>query len=110
MVLAWPTSEIAVMGAEGAANIIFAKDIKAAKDNAIAAGNDEAAAKAAAEAVRQEKIAEYTAQFATPYVAASHGYVDCVIEPAETRDYILDALELFENKKREGRVRGNMPL
>ncbi len=68
------------------------------------------AAKAAAEAVRQEKIAEYTAQFATPYVAASHGYVDCVIEPAETRDYILDALELFENKKREGRVRGNMPL
>ncbi len=110
MVLAWPTSEIAVMGAEGAANIIFAKDIKAAKDNAVAAGNDEAAAKAAAEAVRQEKIAEYTAQFATPYVAASHGYVDCVIEPAETRDYILDALELFENKKREGRVRGNMPL
>ncbi|MBQ6145890.1 MAG: hypothetical protein IJI85_04010, partial [Clostridia bacterium] len=54
--------------------------------------------------------AEYTAQFATPYVAASHGYVDCVIEPAETREYILDALELFENKKREGRVRGNMPL
>ena len=110
MVLAWPTSEIAVMGAEGAANIIFAKDIKAAKDNAIAAGSDEAAAKAAAEAVRQEKIAEYTAQFATPYVAASHGYVDCVIEPAETREYVLDALELFENKKREGRVRGNMPL
>lgn len=95
MVFAWPTSEIAVMGAEGAANIIFAKDIKASADP---------------EATRAEKIAEYTAQFATPYVAASHGYVDAVIEPSETRDYILDALELFEKKQREGRVRGNMPL
>ena len=95
MVLAWPTAEIAVMGAEGAANIIFAKDIKASEDP---------------EATRQEKIAEYTAEFATPYVAAAHGYVDAVIEPSETREYILDALNLFENKKREGRIRGNMPL
>ncbi|MCI6837763.1 MAG: hypothetical protein MR861_07940 [Clostridiales bacterium] len=43
-------------------------------------------------------------------MAAAHGYVDAVIEPSETREYILDALNLFENKKREGRIRGNMPL
>ena len=62
------------------------------------------------EVIGREKIAEYTAEFATPYVAAAHGYVDAVIEPSETREYILDALNLFENKKREGRIRGNMPL
>lgn len=95
MVLAWPTAEIAVMGAEGAANIIFAKEIKASENP---------------EETRKQRIEEYTAEFASPYPAASRGFVDCVIEPNETRDYLIDALELFENKKRDERVRGNMPL
>ena len=94
-VMAWPTSEIAVMGAEGACNIIFAKDIKAAEDPA---------------AKRAEYVREYTDQFATPYEAAAHGYVDMVIEPAETRKELIAALATFADKKRSGMNRGNIPL
>jgi len=94
-VLAWPTASIAVMGAEGAANVIFRKEIAAAEDP---------------EAKRAEMIELYGSQFANPYVAASRGFVDMVIKPSETRAQIISSLELLENKAREGRVRGNMPL
>lgn len=83
-VFAWPRAEIAVMGPEGAANIIFRKDIMEAEDQA---------------AMRQTKIEEYKEKFANPYVAASRGYVDAVIDPLQTRDYILHALEVCENKE-----------
>ncbi len=82
-VFAWPTAEIAVMGPEGAANIIFRSEIMAA-DNP-----DE---------MRQKKIAEYRERFANPYVAAAYGYVDAVIKPEETRGYIIHALNISKNK------------
>lgn len=80
---AWPTAEIAVMGPEGAANIIFRKEIKAAEDP---------------EAMRKEKVAEYREKFANPYVAASKGYIDSVIEPAETRQILVHSLEISSDK------------
>jgi len=82
-VFAWPTAEIAVMGPEGAANIIFRKEIMSAADP------DE---------MRRIKVEEYKLKFANPYVAASKGYVDSVIEPSETRKLLLHALELSVNK------------
>lgn len=94
-VMAWPSAEIAVMGAAGAANIIFSREIKAAANPA---------------EERQKKIDEYTAQFATPYAAAEHGYIDMVIRPAETRREVLGALKALKHKKRSGRPRSNMPL
>ncbi|MCK5741996.1 MAG: acyl-CoA carboxylase subunit beta [Chlorobi bacterium] len=81
---AWPTAEIAVMGPEGACNIIFRKEINEASDP---------------EAKRKEKVDEYTEKFANPFVAASQGFVDAVIEPEETRNYILHALKISENKE-----------
>jgi len=83
-VFAWPTAEIAVMGPEGAANIIFRKEIMSAPDP------DE---------MRRIKVEEYKVKFANPYVAASRGYVDSVIEPSETRKFLLHALELSVNKE-----------
>jgi acetyl-CoA carboxylase carboxyltransferase component len=82
-VFAWPTAEIAVMGPEGAANIIFRKEITTSTDP---------------ETTRKQKVEEYKTKFANPYVAASRGYVDAVIEPAETRKFLLHALEVSENK------------
>lgn len=82
-VFAWPTAEIAVMGPEGAANIVFRKEIMEAEDP---------------EAMRRQKIQEYKDKFANPYVAAAKGYVDEVIEPAETRQRILHALKVSKNK------------
>jgi methylmalonyl-CoA decarboxylase subunit alpha len=82
-VFAWPTAEIAVMGPEGAANIIFRKEIKEAKDP---------------NKLRQEKIEEYKEKFANPYVAAAYGYIDAVIEPAETRHFLTHALSISSNK------------
>ncbi len=82
-VFAWPGAEIAVMGPEGAANIIFRKEIAEAADPA---------------AMRSEKIAEYKEKFANPYVAASKGYVDAVIDPSETRKSIIHALSVSVNK------------
>jgi acetyl-CoA carboxylase carboxyltransferase component len=78
-VFAWPTAEIAVMGSEGAANIIFRKEIMAAEDP---------------EKMRKQKVQEYKDKFANPYVAASKGYIDAVIEPGETRAKIVHALEV----------------
>ncbi len=83
-VFAWPTAEIAVMGPEGAANIIFRNEIVNAENP---------------EEVRQQKIKEYKEKFANPYVAAAYGYVDAVIQPAETRNYIMHALEISISKE-----------
>jgi len=96
-VFAWPTAEIAVMGPEGAANIIFRKEIAAAENP---------------EEVRQQKIAEYREKFANPYVAAARGYIDDVIDPAETRAKIILALEAMESKrvKLPPKKHGNIPL
>ena len=84
IVYAWPTAEIAVMGPAGAANIIFRKDIKEAENP---------------EAMRQQKIEEYKEKFANPYVAASYSWVDAVINPNETRYYLIHALEFFKDKQ-----------
>lgn len=90
-VYAWPTAEIAVMGAAGAANVVFRKEIQAAEDP---------------KAARREKIQLYSEQFATPYMAASRGFVDLVIRPSETRARLLEALELLINKERQPHPRG----
>lgn len=82
-VFAWPTAEIAVMGPEGAANIIFRKEIMLS-DNP-----DE---------TRKKKVEEYKEKFANPYVAASRGYIDAVIEPGETRKFLLHSITVSENK------------
>ena len=96
-VIAWPTAEIAVMGASGAANIIFRKDIEAAQDK---------------EAKRNEIIKQYEERFATPYVAAERGYVDMVIEPAVTRPVLINAFEMLATKRetRPAKKHGNIPL
>ncbi len=97
VVYAWPTAEIAVMGADGAANIIFRKDI---------ADSDEPVS------FRKEKIQEYRDKFSNPYVAASKGYVDDIIDPAATRAYIASALEMLQSKRedRPKKKHGNIPL
>jgi acetyl-CoA carboxylase carboxyltransferase component len=82
-VFAWPSAEIAVMGPEGAANIIFRKEIMSSDDP---------------NGTRKQKIEEYKEKFANPYVAASRGYVDAVIEPSETRKFLLHSLNVSENK------------
>jgi acetyl-CoA carboxylase carboxyltransferase component len=96
MALAWPNSEIAVMGADGAANIIFRRDIQGADDP---------------EAKRQEKIAEYKELLYNPYIAASRGYIDGVIVPSETRPRI-DALEVLCTKRETlpPKKHGNIPM
>lgn len=96
-VIAWPTAEIAVMGAEGAANIIFRKEI---------------AASANPEDKRAEMIADYEQQFNTPYVAAGRGYVDIIIEPANTRAVLINAYEMLATKRKQkpAKKHGNMPL
>jgi len=94
---AWPSAEIAVMGSEGAVNIIFRKEIEAAEDK---------------EAEMEALTTDYRSKFASPYVAASRGYIDDVIEPKETRPRLISALEACANK-REGRPpkkHGNIPL
>jgi acetyl-CoA carboxylase carboxyltransferase component len=94
---AWPTAEIAVMGAEAAVNILFKDEIERA-DNA--------------EERRKELIAEYTAKFNNPYIAASRGYIDEVIEPRQTRQKLISALEMLKNKRDSNppKKHGNMPL
>jgi acetyl-CoA carboxylase carboxyltransferase component len=82
--LAWPTAEIAVMGPDGAVNIIFRKELANAKDPL---------------ARKTELVEEYREKFANPYVAASRGYIDDVIEPRETRPRLINALEMLSNKR-----------
>jgi acetyl-CoA carboxylase carboxyltransferase component len=97
MVFAWPTAEIAVIGPEGAANIIFRKEISEAEDPI---------------AVRNQKIEEYRDKYANPYTAAARGYVDDVIEPSTTRIRIVNALYMLAGKRenRPDKKHGNIPL
>jgi len=94
---AWPTAELAVMGPEGAVNILYKRELDAAADPARA---------------RAEKVAEFREKFATPYVAAARGFVDEVIRPRETRRKLITALRNLENKrdKNPPKKHGNLPL
>ena len=99
MLFAWPTAEIAVMGAQGAVNIVssYRKQMKEAKDP---------------EVKRQELIKEYETAFNTPYIAAERGYLDAVIQPSETRIRLIDALEIMVTKKEAlpAKKHGNIPV
>ncbi|WP_409289132.1 acyl-CoA carboxylase subunit beta [Peribacillus sp. SCS-37] len=97
LVYAWPNAEIAVMGPQGAANIIFAREIQNS-------GNPEEA--------RVKKIEEYREKFANPYIAAGQGMVDDVIDPRDTRIVLIKALEMMRNKQEERpkKKHGNIPL
>lgn len=97
MVFAWPSAEIAVMGPDGAANIIFRKEISSAEDPVSA---------------RNQKIEEYRDKFSNPYVAAARGYVDDVIDPATTRIRLINALDMLASKRenRPSKKHGNVPL
>jgi propionyl-CoA carboxylase beta chain len=97
MNFAWPSAEIAVMGAEGAVNIIFKDEIAKADDPA---------------AERRRLVAEYEEEFANPYIAAARGYVDDVIRPSETRPRIIGALEMLADKRDTNprKKHGNIPL
>jgi propionyl-CoA carboxylase beta chain len=99
---AWPTAEIAVMGPEGAVNIVYRRDL----EKAAAGANSDA------EAVRAEKIQEFRERFANPYIAAERGYIDAVILPRETRKRLIDALAMLETKrdKNPPKKHGNIPL
>jgi propionyl-CoA carboxylase beta chain len=94
---AWPSAEIAVMGAEGAVNIIHRKEIASADD---------------AEAKRTELIADYVQRFSNPYIAAERGYIDAVIQPADTRRRLVQSLEMLRSKRETipQRKHGNIPL
>ncbi len=95
--LAWPTAEIAVMGPDGAVSIIFRRELDSAQDSAQR---------------KAELVSEYKEKFANPYVAASRGYVDDVIEPKETRPRLINALAMLSNKRdiNPAKKHGNIPL
>ncbi|MEW6240980.1 MAG: acyl-CoA carboxylase subunit beta, partial [Chloroflexota bacterium] len=95
--LAWPSAEIAVMGSEGAVNIIFRKELEKAQDPLQR---------------KAELVAEYREKFANPYVAAGRGYIDDVIEPHETRPRLINALEMLNNKRdsNPAKKHGNIPF
>ena len=95
--LAWPIAEIGVMGRVGAVNIIFRKELEKAKDP---------------DKKRAELVKEYREKFANPYIAASRGYIDDVIEPSTTRARLINALEMLNNKRDQnpGKKHGNIPL
>ncbi|MFO8057095.1 MAG: carboxyl transferase domain-containing protein [bacterium] len=97
LVMAWPTAEIAVMGAEGASKIIFRKEINEAEDQ---------------DAKLKEKVAEYEELFNNPYVAANRGYIDMIIQPSQSRRMIVNALETLRTKRetRPPKKHGNIPL
>src|SRR5258708_7440617 len=94
---AYPTAEIAVMGPQGAVNIVYRRELQAAADEA---------------ATRQEKTDEFRDRFANPFVSAERGYVDAVIQPRETRARLIRALGMLENKKdtMPRKKHGNIPL
>ncbi len=95
--LAWPTAEIAVMGPEGAVNVVFRKELAEAEDP---------------EGVRQRLIQEYRERFANPYIAAGRGYLDAVVRPSQTRYWLIRGLEMLRDKRvrRPARKHGNIPL
>ena len=94
---AWPTAEIAVMGPEGAVDIVYKRELEQAENR---------------DAVRQGKIEEFRERFANPYVAAERGFVDAVIQPRETRKKLIQALEMLQTKrdKNPPKKHGNIPL
>jgi len=94
---AWPTAEIAVMGPDGAVNILYREELAQAADP---------------DALRQKLIADYTAHFANPYIAAGRGYIDDVIEPRQTRARLIAGLEMLQNKRDQNppKKHGNIPL
>jgi propionyl-CoA carboxylase beta subunit len=96
---AWPTAEIAVMGPEGAVNIVYKREIDRAPE-------------VKREKLRREKIEDFRERFANPYVAAEHGYIDAVVEPAQTRAKLITALRSLENKRDTNprKKHGNIPL
>jgi propionyl-CoA carboxylase beta chain len=98
--LAWPTAQIAVMGAEGAVDILYRRDLAAIEDGQERAG------------LRAQKAAEYEDALFNPYIAADRGYVDAVIRPAETRSYVTRALRTLRTKRQTlpPRKHGNIPL
>jgi propionyl-CoA carboxylase beta chain len=95
--LAWPSAEIAVMGAEGAVGILYRRELSEAQDR---------------DAARRAKITELEEKFANPYVAAERGFIDEVIEPSQTRPKLIRALALLENKRDTNppKKHGNIPL
>jgi propionyl-CoA carboxylase beta chain len=95
--VAWPSAELAVMGPDGAVNIIFRKELEKAKDPVKR---------------KAELVAEYREKFANPYIAAERGYLDDVIEPKETRPRLINALEMLNNKRdaNPAKKHGNIPL
>ncbi|MFI5099823.1 MAG: carboxyl transferase domain-containing protein, partial [Actinomycetes bacterium] len=95
--LAWPTAQIAVMGAQGAVNILHRKELAVADD---------------VEASRTQLIEAYEDTLLNPYIAAERGYIDAVIEPSQTRAYVVRALRALRNKRqnRPPRKHGNIPL
>ena len=94
---AWPTAQIAVLGSEAAVNIMNKRELAGSKDP---------------EALKKQLVDEFTEKFANPYVAASNGTVDTVIDPAETRSMVIKALEMLSNKRDRQlpRKHGNMNL
>ncbi len=96
---AWPTAEIAVMGPEGAVNVVYKRDLDKASESD-------------RESLRSEKVAEFKERFANPFVAAERGYIDAIIEPADTRARIITALRALENKRDNNprKKHGNIPL
>jgi propionyl-CoA carboxylase beta chain len=105
---AWPTAEIAVMGPEGAVNIVYKREL----EKAAAAAKSDGDKAEAVNKVRQQKIEEFRDRFANPYVAAERGYVDAVIRPRDTRKLLIDALAMLETKrdKNPPKKHGNIPL
>ena len=99
--LAWPSAQIAVMGAQGAANIVYRRKLKAAEE----AGED-------VDALRDELIQDYEDALLNPYLAAEEGYIDAVIKPSETRARIVRSLRALKNKHVDAPARkhGNIPL
>jgi propionyl-CoA carboxylase beta chain len=95
--VAWPSAEFAVMGPEGAVNVIHRREIEDAADP---------------EAVRARRLAEYREKFANPYQAASRGLIDAVIEPSQTRPVLINGLQMLLNKRDTvpAKKHGNMPL
>ena len=95
--LAWPTAEIAVMGAEGAVNVLYRRELKEADDPA---------------ALRTKLVDEFNEKFSNPYIAAAAGFIDRVIRPSDTRPVVIDALAMLANKRDSNppRKHGNIPL
>jgi propionyl-CoA carboxylase beta chain len=94
---AWPSAEIAVMGPEGAVNILYKREIEAASDK---------------DAARSKRVAEFKEKFANPYVAASRGFIDAIIRPRQTRAKLIAALAGLDTKrdKNPPKKHGNIPL